>query len=824
VSSRVRPVAVAATVALLVAFLPATPASAVGSPTLTITTPPAGPVSGQVTVSVDGTTDGAGTAGAVEVYADTGSGPHAIGAVACPGTGTAPSGCTGYVVWDSTSVVNGAVSLSASLFDSSAPSVPVVSTLASTAVTVSNPSASVAITPPSGAVSGSAFGVTVSGAANSGAVPTSVDVMAGATVLGSQLCPASPTPADSCALTVPIDTSLLPQGSVNLTATLFVGTAPVATSSPLPVTVDNPAPTVQISAPSASATLFGLTTVAASALTDASLTDYPTSILVSDNGAPIGTVPCTPPARACSGALPWDVTSLSGSHTVTAQVSTHGSKTATATVLVTVSNPLPTVVISVPAGPTVFGLTTVNVSASTGSTLTDYPASINVSDEKGVFATVTCDVSKHTCPGSVQWDATGPSGPRTLTALVTTVGGAIATAAVDVTVANPDPAVSITSPADGASVVGATSVAVSASTGSTLSDFPASIAVTADGSRIGTVPCAPLQHVCGGSVAWDATALSGAHSLSAVLTTTDGLSATASSSVTVANPAPTVGITSPGTSAVVSGSVTVLVSGSTDPRRSDLPSTFTLLVDGIAVSSVVCPSATHDCSVALSWSAAASAGPHTLVTTMTTTGGSSATSAAVVVLAASPSRVVMTLPKIGRAGATVVVTGRVVAETTGQGVAGAVVTLTRRPAVGKASTVWVLTGPGGVFTSRSVARTNTGVTAVVASSAWLGSSRGATVLRAAAPMTCTVARHRLVVGAVGRGSCAVPGLPAGTRLALRYLVRGRLATLASGSARGSAIPYSFGFPTPGVYLLRIDLLATKVYVATSSSLIRVVVR
>jgi len=489
-----------------------------------------------------------------------------------------------------------------------------------------------------------------------------------------------------------------------------------------------------------------------------------------------------------------------------------------------VSNPLPTVVISVQAGPTVFGLTTVTVSASTGSTLTDYPASIKVSDEKGVFATVTCDVSKHTCPGSVQWDATGPSGPRTLTAVVTTVGGTTASASVGVTVANPDPAVAITSPADGATVVGATSVAVSASTGSTLSDFPTSIAVTADGSTVGTVPCTPSQHLCSGSVPWDTTALSGAHSLSAVLTTTGGLSASASSGVTVANPAPTVGITTPGASSVVSGSVTVLASGSTDPRRSDLPSTFTLLVDGVAVSSVVCPSATHDCGVALTWSAAASAGPHTLVVTMTTTGGASATSAAVAVLAASPSRVVLTLPRIVRAGATVVVTGRVVTTTDGQGVAGAVVTLTRRPAVGKASIVRVVTGPGGVFTSRSVARTNTGVTAVVASTAWLGSSRGATVLRAAAPMTCRVTTHRLAVGAVGRGACAVPGLPAGTRLALRYLVRGRLATLASGAAKGAAIPFAFGFPKAGTYQLRVDLLASKVYVATTSALILVVVR
>jgi hypothetical protein len=526
--------------------------------------------------------------------------------------------------------------------------------------------------------------------------------------------------------------------------------------------------------------------------------------------------------------VPWDATALSGSFTIAAQLSTTTLASASATVGVTVSNPPPTVQLTAPSvGATVFGMTAIDVVASNDARLSDHPASITVTMDGSPtpVGTVTCPLPlAHNCSGSLSWDATGPSGPRTLTALVTTAGGTTASASVGVTVANPDPAVAITSPADGATVVGATSVAVSASTGSTLSDFPTSIAVTADGSTVGTVPCTPPQHLCSGSVPWDTTALSGAHSLSAVLTTTGGLSASASSGVTVANPAPTVGITTPGASSVVSGSVTVLASGSTDPRRSDLPSTFTLLVDGVAVSSVVCPSATHDCGVALTWSAAASAGPHTLVVTMTTTGGASATSAAVAVLAASSSRVVLTLPRIARAGATVVVTGRVVTTTDGQGVAGAVVTLTRRPAVGKASIVRVVTGPGGVFTSRSVARTNTGVTAVVASTAWLGSSRGATVLRAAAPMTCRVTTHRLAVGAVGRGACAVPGLPAGTRLALRYLVRGRLATLASGAAKGAAIPFAFGFPKAGTYQLRVDLLASKVYVATTSALILVVVR
>jgi hypothetical protein len=247
-------------------------------------------------------------------------------------------------------------------------------------------------------------------------------------------------------------------------------------------------------------------------------------------------------------------------------------------------------------------------------------------------------------------------------------------------------------------------------------------------------------------------------------------------------------------------------------------------VDGVVQTSVPCTGGAHDCTVVLPWSASHAVGAHTLVVTMTTTAGLTASSPSRVLYASSGSRVLLALPKIVRSGSPALVVGRVVATTTGLGVVGVAVTVTRRPALGAASTVHLVTGADGVFTVRYVARTNATVTAVVTRTAWLGTSVRATSIRASAPTSCRLATRTLAVGAVGSGRCVVPGLPAGTQLSLRYTVRGRLSTLASGRAKGPAIPFAFGFPAPGVYLLRVDLVANRVYVATMSPVLRVVVR
>ena len=925
VSRPVRRVAVFGVAALLLALLPMTLAAA-ATPSVTITVPAAGPVSGIVAVSVDGTTDGVGTATSVTVFADTGSGPVSIGVVTCPGTSVPPSGCAGNVSWDTTALVNGPASLTASLFDDATPGVALV-TSAPVAVTVTNPVPTVAITPPSPPVSG-ATTVHVVGTSDGAGTTTSVQLSVDATLVATAACPGTGTAPSGCVVDVAWDATTYPNGPHTLSARLLFGAAASVTSADVVVTVSNPAPKAAITSPNSGATLAGLTSVAVSASTGATLSDFPASVVVLDGSTAIGTVPCAASVHNCSGSVSWDATTLAGSHTLTAQVvTTRGATVTSPPVVVTVSNPAPAVSITSPApsstltgvtpvsvlastitalsdypasitvhdglnlvgtvtcaalvhlcsgtlqwdttsltgqhtltaqvlttrsvsapsapvqvmivnpgpavsvtsptpGSTVAGATPVAVSASTLTSLSDYPASITVRDGSTVIGTVTCAVSVHSCSGTVSWDTTGLAGVHNLGAVVvTTLAVSVPSVQVPVTVANPAPAVSITSPAPGSTLAGLASVGVAASTDDALTDFPASIVVRNGSTVVGVVTCAASVHGCSGTVAWDTTTLAGEQTLTAEVVTTRAASSTSEPvTVTVTTPAPTAVITSPGGNAVVSGKMSVYAAGSTDPGRSDLPATFSLLVDGVARATAPCPARTHDCAVVLAWSAAGSVGPHTIVVAMTTTSGATATSASRVVYAASASRVVLALPRIVRAGALVLVVGHVVAATTGLGVPGVVVTVTRRPALGAASTVHLVTGAGGAFTARYVARTNATVTAVVTRTAWLGTSVRATSIRASAPMSCTVATRTLAVGAVGSGRCVVSGLPAGTPLSLRYTVRGRLSTLASGRAKGPAIPFAFGFPAPGVYLLRVDLVANRVYVATMSPVLRVVVR
>jgi hypothetical protein len=198
-------------------------------------------------------------------------------------------------------------------------------------------------------------------------------------------------------------------------------------------------------------------------------------------------------------------------------------------------------------------------------------------------------------------------------------------------------------------------------------------------------------------------------------------------------------------------------------------------------------------------------------------------SSARIIYAASASRVVLTTPSVVRAGATVTLRGKVIATTTGAGIRGVRVTITRRPALGSATTVRVTTGTGGAFAVSYVVRSNASVSVVTSRTTYLGASWAGTRLRASAPMSCSVSTRSLRVGAIGKGSCYVPGLPVGTGLSLRYILNGSTSTLASGRSKGTSIPFSYGFPRRGIYYLRVDLVANGVYVSSRSALMAVTV-
>jgi hypothetical protein len=163
-------------------------------------------------------------------------------------------------------------------------------------------------------------------------------------------------------------------------------------------------------------------------------------------------------------------------------------------------------------------------------------------------------VSDSVAPYSTTWDSsTAPPGTHGVTATAFDAAGN--SAAATVRVRTPDavpPAVSITSPAEGATVSGATALSATASD---VGWGVAYVEFAVDGSVVGTDSASPY------GVTWDAAAASpGSHTITATAVDAAGNSATATVTVTVSAAdvtPPTVVITAPADGATVSSMVTI---------------------------------------------------------------------------------------------------------------------------------------------------------------------------------------------------------------------------------------------------------------------------
>jgi hypothetical protein len=257
----------------------------------------------------------------------------------------------------------------------------------------------------------------------------SVTFYDGANKIGYYYCVDQP----NCVASATWDaTGLSGQHSLTAVATGFNNGAQT-TSAAVPVTVVSPPPTVSITSPAAGSTVAGAIVVTASAATDPSQTDYPTSIVLSDGANSLGTVSCQAQST-CQGSAKWNATGLSGTHTLTATVQTHTGLTATAPpVAVTVLSPGPTVRIVAPSRGAPLGRKfQIRVVGETDPTQVDYPTGITVYDGAQRIGVVRCQ-GQRTCSGSVTWDATKLSRQQRLTAVIQTKTRRSATSmAVDV--------------------------------------------------------------------------------------------------------------------------------------------------------------------------------------------------------------------------------------------------------------------------------------------------------------------------------------------------------------------------------------------------------
>jgi Big-like domain-containing protein/exo-rhamnogalacturonan lyase-like protein len=195
--------------------------------------------------------------------------------------------------------------------------------------------------------------------------------------------------------------------------------------------------------------------------------------------------------------------------------------------------------------------------------------SANASDNVGVVGVqflldgANLGIEDTASPYSVTWNtATASNGSHTVSARARDAAGNSSTASVTVTVNNPDttpPTVSISAPANAATVIGTITVSATASDNNGV----VGVQFQLDGVNLGAEDTTSPY-----SVSWNSTsATNGAHTLSAIARDAAGNKSTASITVTVNNPVPdttppTISITAPGTGATVAGTISVSANAS----------------------------------------------------------------------------------------------------------------------------------------------------------------------------------------------------------------------------------------------------------------------
>jgi len=331
-------------------------------------------------------------------------------------------------------------------------------------------------------------------------------------------------------------------------------------NAPPPPPPDTTPPSVSITSPGNGQTVSGTVTVTAGASDNVGVVGVQFRI----DGANVGAEDTSAPYS-----VSWNTTgAANGSHTITAIArDAAGNRTTSAPVTVTVANAPPsdttppTVSITSPSsGQTVSATVTVTASASDNVGVVGVQFSI---DGANLGAEDT------SAPYSIPWNTASVSnGSHTLAAVARdAAGNRTSSAPVTVTVANappPDttpPAVSITSPANGATISATVTVTASASDNVGVAGVQFQLDGVNGGAEDTSAPY---------SISWDTTTTgNGPHTLTAIARDAAGNRTTSAPiTVTVANAPPsdttppTISVTSPASGATVSGTTSVTASAS----------------------------------------------------------------------------------------------------------------------------------------------------------------------------------------------------------------------------------------------------------------------
>jgi hypothetical protein len=455
--------------------------------------------------------------------------------------GTAVSGTGPSYSWDTTTVANGAHTLSATVTDSAGMSgtatltVNVNNVAATPTVTFTAPAANATVTGTTNVTVSASTGGTLSAATTSAATTYNYGLKVDGTAI------AGTGPSFSW------DTTKVANGTHTLTATATDGTGATGTATQT-VTVSNAATTppttgtlkVFITQPTAGATVSG--TAWAVMWLEGSTAATKTYSLT------LGGKPMLSQTTSSNGpvAVPFDTRMVAdGTQPLTATVKDSNNNSGTATINVNAKNgitssPTPTLTAaftSPSSGATLSSVATIGMSVS-GSTAASRTFTLAVDGSSVSSQTVSGSTASYALDTTKLSNAS-----HTLSLTVTDTAGGSATATLPVSVSNAVPlTAAFSSPGAGATLSGATTIGMSTSGGST-SSTSRTFTLAVDGSTVST------QSVSGTSASYslDTTTLSNAaHTLSLTVTDGAGGSATATRSVTVANtvtstpsPAPT---------------------------------------------------------------------------------------------------------------------------------------------------------------------------------------------------------------------------------------------------------------------------------------------
>jgi Bacterial Ig domain len=265
--------------------------------------------------------------------------------------------------------------------------------------------------------------------------------------------------------------------------------------------------------------------VSATGSPDASQSDDSRTMDLLVDGLSVDSEHCPSPVdtgQACPMDFDWDTSGLiAGSHTLQVKLVTFHDKVGLSPVVHITLAPLtePVVTITSPAvGASATG--TVNVVATGTVDVADGDTALFM----GLFVdgNLTGDIQDctgggSTCTLSFPWDTAGLSGTHTLQVGFETDLSEAFSAELTVTVSNPPPTVTITSPQAGGSVTGITIVTATGALNPAEHDFPKDMQLIVDGAPYGKPFTCPLGQAtlqsCAASFTWNTAGLLGQHNV-----------------------------------------------------------------------------------------------------------------------------------------------------------------------------------------------------------------------------------------------------------------------------------------------------------------------